>query len=186
MKVGYARVSTQEQNEARQISAFSAMGIEKVFLDKQSGKNADRPQLKDMLSFIREGDTVVCESISRIARNTRDLLAIVEEITAKKAEFVSLKESIDTTTATGKFMLTVFAAMAELERETILQRQAEGIAIAKAEGKYHGRQPISIDEKAFVKECKAWRDGKQTAAETMRKLNLKPNTFYRRVREMGV
>lgn len=186
MKVGYARVSTQEQNEARQISAFSAMGIEKVFLDKQSGKSADRPQLKEMLAFIREGDIVVCESISRIARNTKDLLAIVEEITAKKAEFVSLKESIDTTTATGKFMLTVFAAMAELERETLLQRQAEGIAIAKAEGKYHGRQPIAIDEKTFVKECKAWRDGKQTAVETMRKLNLKANTFYRRVREMGV
>ena len=186
MKVGYARVSTAEQNEARQVSAFSEMGIEKVFLDKQSGKNADRKQLKEMLAFIREGDTVVCESISRIARNTRDLLSIVEEITAKKAEFVSLKESIDTTSATGKFMLTVFAAMAELERETILQRQAEGIAIAKAEGKYHGRQPIAIDEKLFAKECKAWRDGRQTAVETMRKLDLRPNTFYRRVRDLGL
>lgn len=186
MKVGYARVSTQEQNEARQLAAFTEMGIGKVFLDKQSGKNADRPQLKEMLSFIREGDTVVCESISRMARNTKDLLAIVDEITKKKAEFISLKESIDTTTATGKFMLTVFAAMAELERETTHQRQAEGIAIAKAQGKYHGRQPIAVDKKQFAKECKAWREGKQTAAETMRNLKLKPNTFYRRVRDMGV
>jgi DNA invertase Pin-like site-specific DNA recombinase len=186
VKVGYARVSTQEQNEARQLAAFTEMGIGKVFLDKQSGKNADRPQLKEMLSFIREGDTVVCESISRMARNTKDLLAIVDEITKKKAEFISLKESIDTTTATGKFMLTVFAAMAELERETTHQRQAEGIAIAKAQGKYHGRQPIAVDKKQFAKECKAWREGKQTAAETMRNLKLKPNTFYRRVRDMGV
>lgn len=197
MKVGYARVSTAEQNEARQLTAFSKMDVEKTYLDKQSGSTADRPQLKEMLAFIREGDTVVVESVSRLARNTKDFLNIIEEITAKKAEFVSLKESIDTQTPTGKFMLTVFAALAELELETTAQRRNEGIAERKKEDAarkaqglepiyYKGRQPIQIDDKTFMQECKAWRDGKQTAIETMKRLNLKPNTFYRRVKKMGL
>ncbi|MEA4928358.1 MAG: recombinase family protein [Candidatus Limiplasma sp.] len=186
MRVGYARVSTKEQNEARQIQAFKEQGIEKVFLDKQSGKSADRPELKAMLAFVRHGDVVVVESISRAARNTRDLLSIVEEINNKGAEFVSLKENIDTQTATGKFMLTVFAAMAELEREYILQRQAEGIAIAKAEGRFKGKPKMQIDNDTFKRECKRWRNGEQTATAAMNKLGLKPNTFYRRVKELGL
>lgn len=186
MRVGYARVSTNEQNEARQIQSFKEQNIEQVYLDKQSGKSADRPQLKAMLAFVRHGDVVVVESISRAARNTRDLLSIVEEINNKGAEFVSLKESIDTQTATGKFMLTVFAAMAELEREYILQRQAEGIAIAKAEGRFKGKPKMQLDNDAFKRECKRWRSGEQTATVAMNKLGLKPNTFYRRVKELGL
>ena len=186
MKVGYARVSTKEQNESRQIRAFEDEGIEKVFLDKQSGKNADRPKLNEMLSFIREGDIIEVESISRIARNTKDLLTIVETINNKGAEFVSRKESLDTRTPTGKFMLTVFGAMAELEREYILSRQAEGIAIAKEQGKFKGKPKMNVDEDALKRECKRWRDGQQTAKETMKKVGLKPNTFYRRVQEMGL
>lgn len=186
MKVGYARVSTKEQNEARQIKAFEELGVEAVYIDKQSGKDADRPKLKEMLAFIRKGDVIIAESISRIARNTKDLLTIVETINGKGAEFVSLKESLDTRTPTGKFMLTVFGAMAELEREYILQRQAEGIEIAKAEGKFKGKPKMQIDEDAFKRECKRWRDGEQTATATMKKLNIKPNTFYRRVKEMGL
>ena len=184
MRIFYARVSTQEQNESRQIAAAEGMNADKVFLDKMSGKDANRPNLKAMLDFIREGDTVVVESIFRLARSTRDLLNIVDAIAKKGAEFVSLKESIDTSTPQGKFMLTVFGAMAQLERDQILQRQAEGIAIAKQEGKYIGRQPIKIDEAKFRAEVKKWREGKQTATVTMRELNLKPNTFYRRVREL--
>lgn len=122
MLIGYVRVSTQEQNEMRQVVALQERGVDKIFIDKRSGKNTDRAALKEMLSFMREGDTVITESISRIARSTRDLLNIVDTLTQKKVEFISLKESIDTTTAQGRFMLTVFAAMAELERENILQR----------------------------------------------------------------
>ena len=140
MKVGYIRISTPEQNTARQEVLMQELGVEKVFLDRMSGKNTDRPQLKQMLSFVRQGDTVIVESISRFARNTRDLLELVEQLAAKGVEFVSRKEQIDTTTPTGKFMLTVFGAVAELEREYILQRQAEGIAIAKANGIYKGRK----------------------------------------------
>lgn len=185
-KIFYARVSTVEQNEARQITAAQEHGADKVFLDKLSGKDTNRPQLHAMLDYIREGDVVTVESISRLARSTKDLLNIVEQITAKGAEFISLKESIDTTTPAGRFMLTVFAAMAQLEREQIKQRQAEGIAEAKKNGVYIGRAPITIDETQFKAEVKKWRAGSQTAVDTMKKLGLKPNTFYRRVKEMGL
>ena len=114
------------------------------------------------------------------------MLTIVEAINNKGAEFVSLKESLDTRTPTGKFMLTVFGAMAELEREYILGRQAEGIAIAKEQGKFKGKPKMTIDEDAFKRECKHWRNGEQTATETMKRLNIKPNTFYRRVKELGL
>lgn len=186
MKIGYARVSTQEQNEARQIEAFEGQGVEKIFLDKMSGKNANRPQLAEMLAFIREGDVVVVESISRLARNTKDLLDIVEKIQERGAEFVSMKETIDTSTISGKFMLTVFAAMSELERGYILERQAEGIAIAKREGKYRGRAPIVPDEEKLASVCRQWREGSITARQAMSLVNLKPNTFYRKVKERGL
>ena len=123
---------------------------------------------------------------SRLARSTTDLLNIVQQLREKGVEFVSLKEQLDTNTPQGRFMLTVFAAMAELERETILQRQREGIAAAKCAGKYKGRQPIKIDETVLHRECQKWRAGEQTAKETMRKLGIKPNTFYRRVKELGL
>jgi len=186
MKIGYVRVSTQEQNEGRQTEAFNNMGVDKLFVDKLSGKNINRPQLAEMLAYIREGDIVVVESISRLARNTRDLLDIVEKIKNKGANFVSLKESIDTDSVSGKFMLTIFAAMAELERGYILERQAEGIALAKREGKYKGRAPIAVDEEKFRKVCARWREGKITAVQAMVEVDLKPNTFYRKVKKMGL
>ena len=186
MKIAYARVSTTSQETTRQTRAFEQQGIDKVFIDKASGKNAEREQLKKMLGFIREGDVVIVESISRIARNTKDLLDIIETITKQGADFVSMKEAIDTSTPQGKFVLTLFGALAELERECILQRTREGIAIAKEQGKYKGKPKMNIDEVAFRKEVKKWRDGTQTARATMTALNLKPNTFYRRVSELGL
>lgn len=188
MLLGYARVSTVEQNEARQIEALQQRGVEpeNLFIDKQSGKDTNRPKLKELLAYVRKGDTVITESISRIARNTKDLLSIVEQLRDKGVEFISLKESIDTTTPQGKFMLTIFAAMAELERDSILQRQREGIAIAKAAGKYTGRKPINVDEAMFKSTVADWRAGQTTARKAMEILGLKPNTFYRRVKELGL
>lgn len=182
MQVGYIRISTIGQNTARQEVLMQELGVEKVFIDRMSGKNADRPQLKEMMAFVRQGDTVIVESISRFARNTRDLLELVEQLTKKGVEFISKKEAIDTTTPTGKFMLTIFGAVAELEREYILQRQAEGIAIAKEKGVYKGRQRIVRPE--FENVVKFWRDGKLTAADAIRRLDMTPSTFYRRVKEM--
>ena len=123
MRVGYVRCSTIEQNEARQLKMMEEQKAEKLFIDKASGKNTDRKAFKEMMAFVRAGDMVIVESISRIARNTRDLLSIVSELTEKQVEFISLKENIDTTTPQGRFMLTVFGALAELERENILERQ---------------------------------------------------------------
>lgn len=136
-----------------------------------------------MMSFVREGDTVIVESISRFARNTRDLLSLVEELVAKRVEFISEKEAIDTATPTGKFMLTVFGAVAELEREYTLQRQKEGIAIAKENGTYKGRKPIERDNFASV--VSLWKQEKITAVEAMRRLDMKPSTFYRKVKCIG-
>ena len=186
MLIGYVRVSTQEQNEQRQNLALQQRNVNRLFTDKASGKNADRKALKEMLDYVREGDTVITESISRIARSTRDLLNIIDILSQKNVEFISLKENIDTTTPQGRFMLTVFAALAELERENILQRQSEGIAIAKKQGKYKGRQPIKIDESKFKTVCSLWRNDEITAKQAMQRLGLKPNTFYRRVREFNI
>jgi len=137
LKVGYVRVSTQGQNTARQEVLMQELGAETVFIDRMSGKNTDRPELKKMLGFVRKGDAIVVESISRFARNTRDLLDLVEKLQEKQVEFISKKEAIDTTTPSGKFMLTIFGAVAELEREYILQRQQEGIALAYEQYFYH-------------------------------------------------
>lgn len=183
--IGYARVSTDGQNEARQVEAFKSLGVEKVFIDKQSGKDAARPQLTALREYVREGDTVIVTEYARLARSVRDLLTIVDELRGKGVQLISQKENFDTSTPQGKLMLTVFAGLAEFEREMILERQREGIAIAKAEGKYKGRQPLPFDEKEFKKECENWVKGSQTAVDTMKKLGMKPNRFYRYAKKYG-
>lgn len=140
MKVGYVRVSTAEQNTGRQeIELKEVVGVEKMFIDKLSGKNTDRPALQEMLNFLREKDELYISEFSRLARSTEDLLRIVKELTERGIKVVSLKEKLDTSTPAGKLMLTVFAAIAEFERALMLQRQAEGIALAKLQGKYKGK-----------------------------------------------
>ena len=175
MKVGYIRVSTQEQNTIRQEVLMQALGVEQVFIDRMSGKNLARPELQKLLAFVRTGDCVIVESISRFARNTRDLLELIEQLQSKQVQFVSKKEAIDTTT------LTVFGAVAELEREYILQRQREGIAIAKENGVYKGRKPIVCA--GFDSVLMLWCRREITAVEAQKRLGLSPSTFYRKVRE---
>ncbi len=134
-----------------------------------------------MIAFARKGDTIIVESISRFARNTKDLLTLIDLLTEKGVEFVSKKENIDTTTPTGKFMLTVFGAVAELEREYILQRQKEGITIAKSQGKYTGRK--RIENVNFDTVYDKWQGKEITAVEAIKILNMKKSTFYRRINE---
>ena len=155
------------------------LGVETVYIDRMNGKSTNRPELNKMMQFVRQGDTVIVESISRFARNTKDLLELVEQLTAKGVEFVSRKEAIDTTTPSGKFMLTIFGAVAELEREYILQRQREGIAIAKQQGKYHGRKPLA-NPPEFDAVVAQWRANQITATEAMKRLHMSSSTFYRR------
>lgn len=141
MRVGYIRVSTVEQHEDRQVKDLTENAkVSKVFIEKLSGKDTNRPQLNTMIDYVREGDTVVVSEYSRLARSTRDLIDIIETLQNKGVTVISMKEKLDTSTPQGEFMLTVFAGIATLERKLMLQRQREGIAIAKANGKYKGRQ----------------------------------------------
>lgn len=181
-RIGYVRVSTQEQNTGRQENALQ--DCDKLYMEKVSGKDTEhRPELAAMMEYVREGDTVIVESYSRFARNTKDLLNLVEVLEKKGVHFISLKEQIDTSTPQGRLMLTIFAGLAQFEREQTLQRQREGIEIAKAQGKYKGRKRIATDEALFVEQYRAWKDGKQTAVAAMQALGMKANTFYRRVKE---
>ena len=149
MRIGYIRVSTQEQNTVRQEVLMESLGVDEVYIDRMSGKNTGRPELRRMLEYVRKGDTVIVESIS---------------------------------TPTGKFMLTVFGAVAELEREYILQRQREGIEIAKQQGKYTGRQPVVHPD--FDKVTAQWKRGELTAVQAMKRLGMSKATFYRRVKSV--
>jgi len=181
MRIGYVRVSTLDQKTERQETALHDLGVEKIFIDKASGKTADRPDLKKMMDYVREGDTVVVESISRFARSARDFLELMEKLSEREVAFVSKKEAIDTATPAGRFMMTVFAAVAELEREYIRDRQREGIEIARSQGRYKGRKPGVYP--GFEQFLALSRRGEITAASAMRKLGMSKTTWYRKVRE---
>lgn len=175
MNLAYVRVSTVEQNEERQIEALKKFNIEKWFTEKVSGKNMDRPKLQEMLDFCREGDTIYIHDFSRLARSTKDLLDIVERLKEKGVHLVSNKENIDSSTPQGKLMLTMIAAIYEFERENMLERQREGIAIAKREGKFKGRKPLELDD--FDKYYELYVSRQITKSEMARKLNISRPTL---------
>ena len=178
MNIAYIRVSTVEQNEARQLEGLEKYNIDKIFDEKVSAKDTNRPQLKAMLDVAREGDTIYVWDFSRLARSTKDLLNIVEQLESKNIHLKSIKESLDTSTPTGKLMLTMIGAINEFERANLLERQREGIAIAKREGKFKGRKPIDYPEnwnEIYTK----WKNRELTAKEAMSILKLKRNTFYK-------
>lgn len=179
-RIKYIRVSTKEQNTARQEADREQ--YDRIYIEKASGKNTERPELKAMLEYVREGDTVVVDSYSRIARNTQDLLSIVERLQAKGVNFISQKEQIDTSSPSGRLMLTIFAGLAQFERECLLERQAEGIAIAVQEGRM-GRPSITVS-KDFAEIVKDWKEGKTTAVEAMKRAGMTKATFYRKVKEL--
>lgn len=181
-KIAYIRVSSVDQHTDRQEIALNEIGMDRYFIEKASGKNTDRPEFKRMMEYIREGDTLYIESISRLARSTKDLLNIVERLKQKGVAIVSLKENIDTNTPQGKFILTVFAALAELERENTLQRQREGIEAAKMKGKHFGR-PITEIPKDFEKVYKEWKAGNIKAVQAFNLLKLKKTTFYKIIKK---
>lgn len=181
MKVGYVRISTKEQNTARQEVLMQQLGVDRVYTDTASGRSKDRPELQKLMDFVREGDVVIVESFSRFARNTRDLLNLTDQLKAKNVQFISQKERIDTSTPAGEFMMVVFAALAQLERETTLERQSEGIAIAKAEGRMKGRpRKAEEDFETVYLEVKA---GKLSASRGARELGITRSTWYRKAKE---
>lgn len=180
MRIGYARVSTAEQHVERQQQILQELGAEKTFVDVCSGKSTDRPALKEMLDFIRADDIVIVESISRLARCTKDLLWLIDTFIELGVGFISQKEALDLSSDTGRFMVTIFGAISELERSFILARQREGIEIAKLAGVYKGRKPIDCDFDTVYRQVEL---GKISATEAFRQLNVSKSTYYRRVRE---
>ena len=183
MKVGYVRVSTVEQTEERQIVELrEKAGVEKFFVDKVSAKTAKRPKFEEMMNFLREGDELIVSEFSRLARSTKDLLQIVETLTAKEVKVMSLKEQLDSSTPQGRFMLTIFGAIAEFERELLLQRQREGIQLARAAGKYKGRhekkRPKDFD---FYKQ--AYYERTMTATAIAKHYKVSRPTVYKWLRQ---
>ena len=179
------RVSSLTQNTDRQEEMFKSLNIDKYFTEKVSGKNIkDRPQLKKLMEYVREGDTVIVESISRFGRSLSDLISLIKQLEEKGVQFKSLKEGdIDTTSATGKLVFNIFASLAEFERETIRERQAEGIAIAKEKGKFKGKQKKPVDEALFESLYKKWQNKEITKTYMQKKLGLSLSTLDRRIRE---
>ncbi|ONI46480.1 resolvase [Epulopiscium sp. SCG-B10WGA-EpuloA2] len=178
--IAYIRVSTIEQNEERQEESLRKRNIkiDKKFIEKVSAKDTNRLELQEMLEYIREGDVVYIDDFSRLARSTKDLLELVELLEKKKVVLVSLKENIDTSTAQGKLMLTMLGAINEFERQNMLERQREGIAIAKAQGKYKGREKVPYPNN-WESVYKDWRERKIKSKEAMEILGLKKTTFYK-------
>lgn len=185
MLVGYARVSTVTQNEDRQMEALKKYGCEKIFLDKLSGKDTKRPELQKMMDFVREGDTVIVTEFSRFSRSTKDLLSLVEQLTEKNVEFKSLKENVDTTTSSGKLVLTIFAALSEFERSVILERQAEGIAIAKAKGKKLGRKKKVINDDKLVEMYNEWKDNYIYQKKIMKEFGISRTTLNKHLNRLA-
>lgn len=186
MKIGYVRVSTVEQNEARQIEGLQKYGIDKWYIEKVSGKNTNRAKLQEMISALQSGDTVYIHDFSRLARSTSDLLKMVEELNSRGIHLVSNKENIDTSTPTGKLMLTMIGAINEFERTNMLERQKEGIAIAKRENKYKncGRKKKELDGE-YESLIQSYVDGEISKVQLAVMMNVSRPTLNRILKEYG-
>ena len=177
MNIAYVRVSTIEQNEVRQIEGLKKYQIDKWFTEKISAKDTNRPELQNMLDFVREGDTVYVHDFSRLARSTQDLLAIVDQLNRNNVHLVSNKENLDSSTPTGKLMLTMIAAINEFERTNLLERQREGIAEAKKRGVYKGRKAVSVDDDCWDALYNQYQTREITKKEFAEKLNISRPTL---------
>ena len=179
MKIGYARVSTQEQELNRQLDMLSNYGVEKIYQEKMTGTKKDRPELNRMKDALRKGDIVVIESLSRLGRSTKDLLSIIEEWEEQGIKVVSLKEQIDTDTPTGKLLLTVLSAISQFERDITVQRTNEGLKAARARGRKGGRP--KADNKAVTKAIKLYEAQTHSIKEITEICGISQATLYRAI-----
>lgn len=178
MLIGYARVSTQDQNPALQLDALKAAGCERVFTEKASGAQRDRPELAAALTYLRAGDSLVVWKLDRLARSMQQLIETVAQLEASGIGFRSLTESIDTTTAGGKLIFHIFGALAEFERSVIRERTRAGLKAARDRGRKGGRPPaLSTADIAAAKAM--LRDPEITVAEVAKRMNISPATLYR-------
>lgn len=181
MDISYIRVSTVNQNEARQVEAMQKYNIDKTFIEKISAKDTNRPELQKMLEFAREGDTIYIHDFSRLARSTKDLLELVDVFEEKGINLISIKEGLDLSTPTGRLMLKMISAINDFERENMLERQREGIAIAKAEGKYKGGKRKDIPN--FEEHYNRYIQREVTKAQLAKELNVSRPTLDKLIKE---
>lgn len=183
--IAYIRVSTIDQNTARQEEALKPYNIDKYFIEKVSGKNIkDRPELKKMLEYIREGDVVYVESISRLGRSLSDLLELIDSFNNKGVNFCSIKEGeINTTTPTGKLVYSIFGALSEFERSCIRERQREGIDLAKSKGVYKGKPKKQLNANELISDYKGFKEGDLKKKFIAKKHKVSVSTIDRRFAE---
>lgn len=180
MTIGYVRVSTAEQNVDRQIEAIqNEVAVDKWFVEKVSGKDTEREQFKLMMEFVREGDTVYVHDWSRLSRSTKDLLDTIEKLHLKGVKLISLKEKFDTSNPTGKLMLSLISSINQYEREILLERQREGIEIAKRRGIYKGRAPKQFDEELLKEVLDAVKNKTMTVTDAAKALKITRPTVYK-------
>ena len=188
MKIGYARVSTHDQDLALQLDALSKIGCEKIYQEKRTGSTKERPQLKKMLDQIRADDVIVIWKLDRLARSLRDLVDLVNTIQQAGASLRSLNDQIDTTTSHGKFTFHLFAALAEFERDIIRERTHAGLEAARARGRVGGR-PKGLSRKAqhtaMIAE-RLYREQKLTIREICEQLSIAKGTLYNYLRHQGI
>lgn len=178
---GYARVSTEQQNLDRQIDMLEKYGVDRIFNEKMTGTKRNRPELEKLLERLTEGDTVVVESLSRLGRSTKDLIWLMEMFNEKGVNLVSLKESIDTTSSTGKLLFTLMSALAQFERDVLADRTKEGLAAARARGRKGGRPPADND--AVRKAVRLYKTGEYTVSEIVEMTGVRKTTLYKNLRE---
>ena len=179
-KIGYCRVSTTAQNMTAQLEVLNKAGCQEIFKEKVSGSSADRPELRKLLDYIRKGDTVTVTKLDRLARSTKDLLNIAEEIKKKGADFEVLNINLDTKSPTGQLMLTMLAAIAEFEKGIMLERQREGIDIAKEDGKYKGRKPI---EETKLQQVQTLVENGISVSKAVSEVGIGRRTYYKAIEE---
>lgn len=182
IKIGYARVSTNDQNLDRQLDLLKEQGCDTIYQEKLTGTKTNRPEFQRMLSSLRDGDTLIVESFSRLSRSTKDLLETVEALTAKGVNLISLKEQLDTTSATGKLMLTMLSALSQFERDIIAERTREGLKAARARGRKGGRKPVGSEE-TKRKAIAMYEANAMTNPEIAKVAGVSPATFSRWVAE---
>jgi DNA invertase Pin-like site-specific DNA recombinase len=179
-KIGYCRVSTTGQNMTAQLELLHKAGCQEIFKEKISGSNIVRPELRKLLDYIRKGDTVTVTKLDRLARSTKDLLSIAEEIKKKGADLEVLNINLDTKSPTGQLMLTMLAAIAEFEKGIMLERQREGIDVAKEDGKYKGRKPI---EETKLQQVQTLVEGGISVSKAVSEVGIGRRTYYKAIEE---
>lgn len=188
MKIGYARVSTKDQNLDLQMDALKKEGCTKIYHDAMSGTKSDRPELQEMMAQLREGDVIIVWKLDRLGRSLKNLVELINQVIEKKAGLKSLHDPIDTTTSHGRLILNIFASLAEFERDLIKDRTMAGLSAARARGRLGGK-PKGLSQKAQATACAVetlYKEGKLTTEQILQQLNISRATLYNYLRYRNV